>query len=385
MKRGSLFILAICLLGFSAQLFAQTPPLTPEQITSAYRSYFDLGIQKIKVPTVIEVPFTNVDMERTDVAVWNPATNAFEPSSFKQETSRLLSVTSDRAPADSPLENIIDGNEDTSAEFLLPENDWGKVRLTLSGTEPITADSLTLLLDDHVALPRWAEVRATVGGRERILLADSRMPCCSLLFPRTTAKIWTITFTYGQPLRITELRLNQENTSASSRSLRFLAQPNQTYRIYFNPDRKVSAKVGEAGNLASAKDVLTVTAPTAVPNPAYQIADSDTDGIPDTQDNCVSIANTDQQDLNDNGRGDLCDDFDQDGLLNEKDNCPNLPNRYQEDKDEDGIGDVCDSEESRVTERLPWLPWVGMGGAAAVVVVLFALTVRSGKNRPPAA
>ena len=378
MKYISLSAVALCLLAISVQ--AQDAPLTPEQVISAYRGYKEVGSLSIKVPTVIEVPFNTETLERTDFAVWNQTTSAFEPSSFRQETARALTVASDAAPAGISLENIVDGKDDTFAEFLLPENDFGKVRLTLSSADPVTAASLTLLLDDHVALPRRAEVRAIVGGEEHILLADSKMGCCSLLFPRTTAQTWTITLTYGQPLRITELRLNQENSSATIRTLRFLAQPDQTYRIYFNPDRRVSAKVGESGNLASAKDVLSIATSGTQPNPTYRIADSDGDGVPDVQDNCVSFANPDQKDLNSNGRGDICDDFDQDGIGNDKDNCANLPNRDQKDTDGDGIGDVCDAEESRVTERLPWLPWVGMGGAAVILVTLFVITLRSTKK-----
>ena len=85
-------------------------------------------------------------------------------------------------------------------------------------------------------------------------------------------------------------------------------------------------------------------------------------------DNCISTINPDQIDVNRNGRGDACDDFDQDGLINTRDNCPNIPNRNQIDTDGDKIGDVCDNEESRTTEKYPWLPWVGIGFAGLVLV-----------------
>ncbi|MDD5041609.1 MAG: thrombospondin type 3 repeat-containing protein [Candidatus Peribacteraceae bacterium] len=384
MKHIAFSALTLCLIATAVRVQAQNAPLTPEQVISAYRNYKDVGSLRISVPTVVEVPFNTEAMERTDFAVWNQTTSAFEPSSFREETVRALSVTSSTAQANIPLKNMVDANDDTFAEFPLPENTQGQVRLVLSSSVPVASSSLTLLLDDHVAQPLTAEVRAIVEGKESIILANSKMTsCCTLFFPRTISQTWTVTFTYGQMLRITELRLNQENASPSFRSLRFLAQPSQTYRIYFNPDRKVSAKVGEAGNLASAKDVMSIATDGSKPNPAYRIADSDGDGMPDVQDNCVAIANPDQQDLNSNGRGDVCDDFDQDGIINSKDNCENLPNRDQKDTDGDGIGDVCDTQESRVTERLPWLPWVGMGGAAIVLVTLFVITLRSSKSSPP--
>lgn len=47
------------------------------------------------------------------------------------------------------------------------------------------------------------------------------------------------------------------------------------------------------------------------------------------------------------------------------------------------IGDVCDKEESRVTEKYPWLPMAGIGFAGLVLAVLFTITAQSMfKNKP---
>src|SRR6185436_12092082 len=129
-------------------------------------------------------------------------------------------------------------------------------------------------------------------------------------------------------------------------------------------------------------------------NTAYVPADSDGDSVRDTLDNCVSVSNYTQDDVNRNGRGDACDDFDRDALINSKDNCPNIANYDQRDTDSDGVGDVCDGEESRITEKYPWLPWVGIGAAALVLLTLFVLMAKSTKregldvsdaSEPPAA
>jgi hypothetical protein len=102
--------------------------------------------------------------------------------------------------------------------------------------------------------------------------------------------------------------------------------------------------------------------------------DGDNDTILNQNDNCVSVANTNQADTDNDGRGNLCDncptianfgqadangdgvgdacrpdldnplgDLDGDGDLNGIDNCPSVSNPNQTDLDFDGIGDTCDT------------------------------------------
>ncbi|WP_452225652.1 choice-of-anchor B family protein [Lacinutrix chionoecetis] len=76
------------------------------------------------------------------------------------------------------------------------------------------------------------------------------------------------------------------------------------------------------------------------------MADSDGDGIPNTQDNCLETANPDQIDLDGNGVGDACDpDGDGDGVIDGLDNCPFFANPDQADADNNGIGDACEQDE----------------------------------------
>lgn len=386
MKKIIIFLLLITSVFFGAlRVDARSILPYPDASTlRAYRFYKEIDNISISVPTVVEVPFAAESIGRFNFAVFDRTTNSFEPYFFKQETlvnEIPISVTANLSIYD--RNNLQDDNPNTYANFPLPDSRQGIAQITLSTERPVTSSAVTTLLDGNVALPNFIEIRALVDGQDRIVLASRSMDGETIRFPQTTSNRWTITFTFGQPLRISELRLHQDNaTKTSQRAVRFLAQPSHSYAVYFDPDRLVIVSVGEAGNLASANDVLVVTTALSQSNPAYIIADADSDRIPDITDNCVLIANSDQLDVNKNGSGDVCDDFDQDGIINNKDNCPDNPNRDQKDTDNDRIGDVCDKEESRITERYTWLPWAGIGFAATVLIVLLVLTAKS--NRTPA-
>ena len=348
-------------------------------LTSAYRSFKDINGLAIKTPTVIEVPFADEVFQRFDFIILDQTNNSFEPYYFKQEkvaNKKPMSVSTLPRIASQTLMN--DNDPDTYADFPLPETGSGQTKIILSSAKPISSSSLTILLDKNVTLPRFAELRAIVNGRNKIVLAKQRLDQETLRFPPTTSNKWFITLTFVQPLRISKLLLHQDNATISSQhTIRFLAQPKHSYRIYFDTDRPARAQVKEVGNLASAKDFLILPNLLSQKNQDYIIADVDGDGVPNIHDNCINISNADQEDLNNNGKGDVGEDFDQDGIINFQDNCPNIPNRDQKDTDNDGIGDACDKEEGRITERYPWLPWVGISFAGLVLLILLILTIKS--------
>lgn len=85
------------------------------------------------------------------------------------------------------------------------------------------------------------------------------------------------------------------------------------------------------------------TCPTKYNPPQGPCNDYDKDGVQDFVDNCKFDPNPDQVDTDGDGEGDACEvDTDGDTINAPEDNCPIVPNTNQLDSDGDGFGDACD-------------------------------------------
>ncbi|MCX2975970.1 leucine-rich repeat protein [Candidatus Marimicrobium litorale] len=83
---------------------------------------------------------------------------------------------------------------------------------------------------------------------------------------------------------------------------------------------------------------------TATPISCPIDSDTDGDGVPDSEDNCPSVANADQLDTDGDLQGNACSiDDDGDNWSDVDDNCPLVANPQQDDADGDGVGDSCDN------------------------------------------
>ncbi|MDC3365427.1 thrombospondin type 3 repeat-containing protein [Pseudomonadales bacterium] len=98
---------------------------------------------------------------------------------------------------------------------------------------------------------------------------------------------------------------------------------------------------GGRNQLPRAEDAQAVT--DFIDAIALSLSDGDEDGVTNDLDNCQGVANADQADLDQDGKGDVCDaDIDGDGVANEDDDFPKDATETQ-DSDQDGVGDVRDA------------------------------------------
>ena len=116
--------------------------------------------------------------------------------------------------------------------------------------------------------------------------------------------------------------------------------------------------------------------------------DDDGDGVCDASDNCPSVYNPSQADLDGDGSGDECDaDRDGDGVPNASDNCGLVANPDQADQDLDGIGDACDNCPAVPNARQSDFDHDGIGDACDPVEATFDVgflqlrATRSGDGR----
>jgi len=343
----------------------------PNDYFSAYRSKAVVVPGSIVVPTVVDVPIArNID-PRQEFLIVEEGSGRITPSYYidsKRTTAHPVT-----AYTEGQGYYLVDSNYTSDVRYDLPEVGVGRATIQLQTDVPVLASQINLIVGKNSPLPMSVSITAVGDLGRTTVRAESPLSNEMIQFIPTRSQTWEIAFTYSQPLLISEVELVEDDPQQiNERYLRFLAQPGESYGIYAYPDRFVPVTYDEGGNLYYETEVLKLPSPVFVPNVRYVPADVDNDGIRDVVDNCISVANQDQLDIDRNGQGDACQDFDRDGYMNNLDNCPNLPNRDQRDEDGDGIGDVCDKEESRFTERLPWVPWAGMGIAGFVLIGLFA-------------
>jgi hypothetical protein len=95
----------------------------------------------------------------------------------------------------------------------------------------------------------------------------------------------------------------------------------------------------QSGDALAASDHYIIVADLGIGAFTGTFPDSDNDGINDSLDNCINIANPNQADFNDDGFGDDCSDFDGDGISDALEIYLYNTNPLETDSDGDGIVD----------------------------------------------
>ncbi len=374
MKKFVTGIVGLALMMGSLNVYAAVSEEEREKLSN-FRMKVPVVIEELSLATRVQVRLPG-DHER-GLAVAESDSGEPQPMIRQDVAPRMRARAVEAIGLIDGLEALTDGDYDTSGEFRISEDGSASV-LTLESEEPIRASQVELVLARNVALPYEVQVEAVVSGESKVLFNREEIKNRTVRFLETEASTWRVLMWHSQPLRLNELIIkDEEDVNEEASVITWLARPGESYEIYYDAAVYTRVNAGEVGNLLDDPEVIEeAELGSPMENVAFQEPDSDEDGIADYLDNCITLKNPEQTDLDNNGLGDACEDRDGDGVLDARDNCPENANRDQADEDGDGIGDLCDGEESRITERLTWLPFVAIGFAGAVVLLLIFQTLR---------
>lgn len=351
---------------------------------AAYRSFLEVEPAQSTIPTVVQVP---LPPDATKVLVYEEQSQSFIESMIENRyvindpVTYQLSEVSSTDGIRGDLNNLLDNNPDTAVDFIVGGKSIESSSVfLLESDHPVSVSEFSFGTGKNSILPSGFSIYSIKNRQDTVeegeLIFQSTYVNNLVKFPVRRGQFWLIVFNYEQPIRLTDLDMGPVETSTRVDNVRFLALPNMTYRVYLYPERSAPVTLRSGGNLAGASAIDPISVGALTDNPLFVEADTDNDGLPDKIDNCPTHYNPDQLSTRGDGVGDVCADFDNDGFNNTEDNCPMLPNYDQRDKDGDGLGDECDLEESRLTERYPWLPWLGIGVTLFVILVLFVIVAK---------
>lgn len=271
--------------------------------------------------------------------------------------------------------SLTDGQAETTFDFPLISGGIQKGKIKITYAKPLETDSVVFQTTNDSYMPT---VFTLMIDGKRIL---NTMQGGSARFPKMMAQSIDIEFEYSQPIRFTEVGVGLNKEENVTSSVRFVYQLKMKYSLYTDSPTGREYVPATDINLFSKNKEADIVLDEVHKNPLYKERDTDTDGVVDGIDNCPLQANADQKDSNGNGIGDVCDDYDYDGIPTYMDNCPEVANPDQKDTDKDGIGDACDTEESRVTEKYPWMPWIVFVGVLGAVSAMGYEVIRMKKAK----
>ena len=113
--------------------------------------------------------------------------------------------------------------------YLNKEESKSISAISINYSKAIKSDSLNLSFDSYVSLPTLVTLKAYVNGKEIVLLNNYKPTSNEINFPITLSNKWILELQYAQPIRISEIHLNDTLNAYAGESLSFLALPKKEY------------------------------------------------------------------------------------------------------------------------------------------------------------
>jgi hypothetical protein len=367
--------IGILFFGVTQAVQAETPDLT------RFSKIYDLQVTGIVTPKVIRFQTTDY-LGR--FGVLQDEDGEIVPHRIIHRSEKLkkqkltIAVHTNTAFEGSP-QYLVDGKMDTEFTFVPEKNATSKVLLEFP--ELTLVSGILMHLADGVIPPKQVSIQGKFSMESEIFTPiinnfrfSTRVP-----FPTVKVKALELSFATSHFFRVSEIEILEPSKIEieEKEDLIFFAKEGASYRFYAQP------VFGQKSYATSHYQPLSVDTKT----PSFSLSkvtlnpdfdnDFDDDGISDEIDLCPQVKDKTNQDVDQNGRGDVCEDPDQDRVFSHQDNCPFVYNPRQLDIDQDSEGDACDEEENRLTEQSDF--WV-LGGFGVAVLVLLWLMWRSLKK-----
>jgi alpha-tubulin suppressor-like RCC1 family protein len=179
---------------------------------------------------------------------------------------------------------------------------------------------------------QWSRVSDAAARTPSYVATACTLGVIQCRFPPTM----TLTYTLPQASRIS---FWAKSSSSSGTTVPFYVDNVQVG--YFSANKYTYTQSSFLVSAGTHVFKWTISSPTSFGQPYI-----DDVSITTVTDNCPSVANADQVDIDQDGLGNACDsDNDNDGVENGSDNCPLHTNADQLDTDGDGLGNVCDPDD----------------------------------------
>ncbi len=349
--------------------------LAGERDTSRYEEKTEITVKGIVTPKIVQYnthsPIEGETLLLTDFIKTVPH-RWMRTTPIIDNTN--LTVSNISSPFSGTPSALLDQNNSTLFAFEPQEN--GNYSVTISFAEPTVVRSVDINLGSGIIPPKKVSVSAVFadGKNGKLISRGDFSPVLEL--PNLGNPI-SLSFIFETPhvLQIADISFTGEQKELQTNSILFFAEEGKTYTLYSKPHFGYATYTPDPQPLVNDEKTPIFSLPPAQKNPAFH-NDFDGDGILDEKDLCPKDADSNNTDIDTNGRGDVCEDPDIDGIFSIKDNCPFVYNPGQEDKDQDKKGNACDTEENRWTENNPFLFWSIMGGIVVLLGGIMWNTIR---------